>query len=171
MKTNRISLVVVSILAAIVTALFPTTAQAEPPQPASGPSEWIVPIFLPDIDAIPELNTTKWINLADLPTAGQPESTYQGFRLPHINAVYTWHKSVIKSLTSKCSIILIDYKEASADDLLALPINHIVAIGVCGPQARVVTTSVLTSDSNTALVSADLMEFVAMAKAAGYSKQ
>lgn len=167
MKTNRISLVATSMLIAIVAVLMPVTASAETSQAASKSSEWVVPIFLPDIAAIPELNTDHWLNLADLPTSGRPESAYHGFRLPHINAVYTWRKNVIESLTAKCSVILIDYKEATTAELSALPIERIVAIGICGSQVRVITTSAITPDSNPALISADLMEFVAMAKAAG----
>lgn len=171
MKLNRISLVVASMFIAIVAVLMPVNAHAEAPRSASGPSEWVVPIFLPDITAIPELYTDSWIDLADLPASGRPESDYRGFRLPHINAVYTWHKSIIESLTAKCTVILIDYKEATSADLSALPVDRIAAIAVCGPQARIVTTSALTSGSNPALISADLMEFVALAKAAGYCKK
>lgn len=171
MKLNRICLVLASTVIAIVAALMPVTAHAESRHTAAGSSEWIVPIFLPDISAIPELNTDNWLDLADLPTSDRPESAYQGFRLPHINAVYTWHKSIIESLTAKCSVILIDYKEATHADLSALPVDRIAAIGICGSQARVVTTSALTSGGNPALVSVDLLEFVALAKAAGYDKK
>lgn len=171
MKINRICLVIASMFIALVAAL-PVNALAEAPHnTTSGPSEWIVAVILPDITTIPELNTDNWLDLADLPTSDRPESDYQGFRLPHINTVYTWHKSIIESLTAKCSIILIDYKEATPAELSALPINRIVAIGICGPQARVVTTSALTSGSNPALISADLMEFVAIAKATGYCNE
>ena len=158
---------VASMLIAIVATLIPVNARAEAPQPSSEQSKWVVPIFLPEIATIPEINTDKWIDLAVLPNSDRPESDYKGFRLPHINAVYTWNKSVIESLTAKCSEILIDYKEATAAELSALSINNIVAIGIYGPQARVVTTSALTPGSNPALISADLMEFVAMAKVAG----
>ena len=170
MKLNRIFVVVSALITIIVAALMPVKAHAQVPHSASGPSEWVVPVFLPDISAIPELNTDNWLDLADLPTSDRPESTYQGFRLPHINAIYTWNKSIIELLTAKCTIILIDYKESTVADLSALPIKRIVAIGICGPQARVVTTSALASGSNPALISADLMEFVAMAKTAGYDK-
>lgn len=168
MKRNCTYLAIASIFIAIVAALIPVNACAEAPRTASGQSKWVVAVFLPDIAAIPELNTDEWLDLADLPTSDRPDNAYQGFRLPHINAVYTWHKSVIESLTAKCSVIFIDYKEATTGDLSALPIDRIVAIGICGPQARVVTTSALTSGSNPALVSADLMEFVSLAKAAGF---
>lgn len=168
MKRNRICLLVASMLIAIVATLIPFNARAEAPHNTSESSEWVVPIFLPDISAIPELNTDKWIDLADLPTSDQPESAYQGFRLPNINAIYTWHKSVIDSLTAKCSVILIDYKEATSAELTALSVNRIVAIGICGNQVRVITTSVITPGTNPTLISADLMEFVAMAKVAGH---
>ena len=171
MKTNRLCLVVASIFIIIATSIMPLNARAEIPNTASEPSEWVVPIFLPDIADIPELNTDNWIDLAELPTSDRSESSYQGFRLPHINAVYTRHKSIIESLTANCSIILIDYKEATSTDLTALPVERIVAIGICGPQARIVTTSALTSGSNPALISADLIEFVALAKASGYHKK
>lgn len=171
MKQNRIYLVLVSMFMVFVAALMPVNVRAEVPHAVLGPSEWVVPIFLPDITAIPELNTDNWIDLADLPTSDRPESDYHGFRLPHINAVYVWDKSIIESLTAKCSIILIDYKEVTSAALSALPVDRIVAIGICGPQARVITTSTLTSGSNPALISADLMEFVALAKAAGYNKK
>ncbi len=167
MKPTSISLVATSMFIAIVAVLMPVTASAESSHAAPSPSEWVVPIFLPDIAAIPELNTDHWLDLADLPTSGRPESAYHGFRLPHINAVYTWHKYVIESLTAKCSVILIDYEEATTADLSVLPIDRIVALGICGPQVRIITTSALTPDSNPALISADLMEFVAMAKTAG----
>lgn len=167
MKQNRISLIATTIFIAIMVALMPVNTHAETPHAVPKQSEWIVPVFVPDITAIPEINTDNWLDLADLPKSSLPESAYQGFRLPHINAIYTWNKSVIAKLTAKCSVILIDYKEATAADLAALPIDHIVAIGICGPQARVITTSALTSGSNPALISADLMEFVAMAKSAG----
>lgn len=167
MKLNRTSIVTACMLIAIASAVAPVNIYAEAPHSSSELLEWVVPVFLPEIAVIPEINTDKWIDLADLPTSDRPESDYNGFRLPHINAVYTWQKSVIESLIAKCSVILIDYKEATAAELSALPINHIVAIGICGPQARVVTTSALTPGSNPALISADLMEFVAMAKAAG----
>ncbi len=169
MKLNRISHIAASMFIAVVAALMPVDMRAETPHAASGSSEWVVPVFLPDISAIPELYTDNWLDLADLPASDRPESDYQGFLLPHINAVYTRHKSVIESLTAECSVILIDYKESTPADLSALPVDSIVAIGICGPQARVVTTSALTPGSNPALVSADLMEFVALAKAAGYS--
>lgn len=168
MKLKRISFVAATVFVAIVAALIPVNTRAEAPRDASEPAEWVVPVFLPDIAAIPELNTDNWIDLADLPASERPESSYQGFRLPNINAVYTWHKAIIESLTAKCSIILIDYKDATPADILALPIDHIVAIGICGPQARIITTLALASGSNPALISADLMEFVALAKAAGY---
>lgn len=151
----------------ITAAFAPINAHAESEHSSSGQSEWVVPIFLPEIAVIPEINTDNWIDLAELPTSNRPESYYRGFRLPHINAVYTQHKSVIESLTANCSVILIDYKEANASELSALPINNRVAIGICGPQARVITTSALTPDNNPALISADLMEFVSMAKSAG----
>lgn len=171
MKLSRICLVAASMFIALVASVMPVNAHAEAPRAASEPSEWIVPVFLPDIAAIPELNTDNWLDLAELSKSDRPDSAYQGFRLPNINAVYTCNKSVIESLTAKCSIILIDYKEATPADLLALPIDRIIAIGICGPQARVVTTSALTSGMNPALISADLMEFVALAKAAGYDKE
>lgn len=164
MKLNRI---LTATCFAIIAALMPVNGRAEAPHE----SKWIVPVFLPDIAVIAELNTDEWLDLADLPTSDRPESSYQGFRLPNINAIYTWYKSVIESLTAKCSVILIDYKEATAADLSILPFDCIVAIGICGSQARVVTTSALTSGSNPALVSADLMEFVAIAKEAGYDKK
>ena len=167
MKLNRILRVAACMLISITAALAPVNARAEAPQPSAEKSKWVVPVFLPEIATIPEINTDKWIDLAVLPTSDRPESDYNGFRLPHINAVYTWHKSVIESLTAKCSEILIDYEEATAAELSTLPINNIVAIAIYGPQARVVTTSALTPGSNPALISADLMEFVAMAKAAG----
>ncbi|WP_290460553.1 hypothetical protein [Bacteroides caecimuris] len=167
MKPNRTILVATCMVIVLAATLMPVNARAEILHSSSEQSEWVVPVFLPEIAVIPEINTDKWIDLADLPTSDRPESDYNGFRLPHINAIYTWHKSVIESLTAKCSIIFIDYKEASAAELSTLPINHIVAIGICDSQARVVTTSALTSDSNPALISADLMEFVSMAKAAG----
>lgn len=167
MKLNRIFLIAACMLIVITAALAHVNACAEAPQPSTEQSKWVVPIFLPEIATIPEINTDKWIDLAVLPTSDRPDSDYNGFRLPHINAVYTWNKSVIESLTAKCSEILIDYKEATAAELSALPINNIVAIGIWGPQARVVTTAALTSGSNPALISADLMEFVAMAKSAG----
>lgn len=151
----------------IAAAFTPMNAHAENKHSSSGQSEWVVPIFLPEIAVIPEIKTDKWIDLALLPTSNRPESYYSGFRLPHINAVYTQHKSIIEALTAECTVILIDYKEANASELAALPINNIVAIGICGPQARVITTSALTPDNNPALISADLMEFVSMAKSAG----
>ena len=171
MKPNRIFLVAACVFIALAATLASVDARAEAPHSSSEQSEWVVPVFLPEIAAIPEINTDRWIDLADLPTSDRPDSDYNGFRLPHINAIYTWHKSVIESLTAKCSVILIDYKEASAAELSALPIDKIVAIGICGPQARVVTTSALTSGSNPALISADLMEFVSMAKAAELIKE
>lgn len=170
MKLNRINFVVATVFISLVAVLIPVNARAEAQHGTPETSEWIVPVFLPDIAAIPELNTDKWIDLSDLPASEHPESAYHGFCLPHINAVYTWHKSIIESLTAKCSVILIDYNDATPADILALPINHIVAIGVCGPQARIITTSALTYGGNPALISADLMEFVALAKAAGYHK-
>ena len=171
MKLNRSFLFVTSIFIAIVAAIMPQQARAEISQSASEQSEWVVPIFLPDIGAVAELNTDNWIDLADLPSSDRSESSYNGFLLPHINAVYTKLKSVIESLTANCSIILIDYNEATSDELSALPVDQIAAIGICGPQARIVTTSALSSGSNPALISADLMEFVALAKASGYDKK
>ena len=165
---NRIRLFIASIFIVVVAALMPLDAHSETSTTTSEQSEWVVPIFLPDIAAIPELNTDSWIDLADLPTSDRPENSYHGFRLPHINAVYTWHKPVIEALTANCSVILIDYTEATSADLSALPVEEIVAIGICGPQARIITTSALTAGSNPALISADLMEFVALAKASGY---
>lgn len=171
MKTTILRLVAVSIFVIIMASLSPLAAYSETPQSNSEHSQWVVPIFLPDIAAVPELNTDKWIDLADLPDSDIPESSFQGFRLPHINAIYTWHKSVIESLTANCSIILIDYKEATRTELSALPVEKILAIGICGPQVRIITTSALHSGNNPALISADLMEFVALAKAAGYDKK
>lgn len=168
MKLCRICFLLASIFIAGLAVLIPAHARAEAPQAVSGTSEWVVPVFLPDIVAVAELNTDKWIDLADLPNSGLPESAYQGFRLPQINAIYTWHKSVIESLMAKCSVILIDYKEATPAEFSALRIANIVAVGICGPQARVITTSTLSSGSNPALVSADLMEFIALAKATGF---
>lgn len=168
MKQNSLCTAAFSIFAVILAFLVPLTAHSETTPISSEPSEWVVPIFLPDITVIPELNTDNWIDLAELPTSDRPESSYQGFRLPHINAVYTWHKSIIESLTADCSIILIDYNEATKTELAALPIDKIAAIGICGPQARIITTSAITSGTNPALISADLMEFVALAKASGY---
>ena len=170
MKQNRIFLVVTSMFVAFTVAFMAQNVHAESSPSNSEQSEWIVPIFLPDIASFPELNNDNWIDLADLPTSDRPESSFQGFLLPYINAVYTRHKSIIESLTANCSIILVDYKEATRDDVSALSFDQIVAIGVCGPQARIVTTSSLTPGSNPALISADLMEFVALAKAAGYDK-
>lgn len=169
MKTSRVSFVVTSIFIAIVTIFMPQNSFGETLHSSSEQSDWVVPIFLPNITTIPEFNTDKWIDLADLPSSDRPESSYQGFLLPHINAVYTRHKYTIDSLTKNCSIILIDYKQASSDELTALPVEQIVAIGICGPQARIVTTAAITSDSNPALISADLMEFVSLAKASGYN--
>lgn len=171
MKLKRICIVVALMFIAVVVALMPVNAWAEVPHASAGPSEWVVPIFLPDVAAIPELNTDNWLDLADLPASCRPESAYHGFRLPHINAIYTWHKSIIESLTAKCSVILIDYRESTPADLSALPVDHIVGIGICGPQARIITTSALASGGNPAIISADLMEFVALAKAAGYDKE
>lgn len=169
MKQNHLSLVAVFICLFIVSALRPITAHSQTSNITSEPSEWVVPIVLPDIAAIPELNSDNWIDLAELPTSDRPESSYLGFRLPNINVVYTWHKSIIESLTANCSIILIDYKEATITELSALPIEKILAVGICGPQARIVTTSALTSVKNPALISSDLMEFVALAKASVYN--
>ncbi len=168
MKPNHIHLVLASMFIALVAAFMPAYARAEAPNAASEQSKWVVPIFLTDISAIPELNTDNWLDLAVLPNSDLPESAYHGFRLPYINAVYTWHKSVIENLTAKCSVVLIDYKEATPADISARPIDSIVAIAIGGPQVRIVTTAVLASGSNPALISADLMEFVAMAKAVGY---
>ena len=152
-------------------ALMPQNAHAETSYSTSEQSEWIVPIFVPDIAEYQELNNDNWIDLADLPTSDRAESSFQGFLLPHINAIYTGHQSVIESLTANCSIIIIDYKETTKDELSALPIEKIVAIGICGPQVRIVTTSVLTAYTNPALIAANLMEFVALAKASGYDKK
>lgn len=171
MKLNRRFLAITSMFVAIMVALLPQYVHAETSNSTSEQSEWVVPIFLPDIANFPELNNDNCIDLADLPTSDRPESSFQGFILPHINAVYTRHKSIIESLTANCSIILVDYKEATSDDVSSLPVDQIVAIGICGPQARIITTSALTSGSNPALISADLMEFVALAKAAGYDKR
>lgn len=168
MLQNRIFLVAASMVVAYMVAFMPQTAHAETSYTTSEQSEWLVPIFVPDIASLSLLNNDSWIDLADLPTSDRPESSFQGFILPHINAIYTRHKSIIESLTANCSIILIDYKEATIEALSALPIEKIVAIGICGPQARIVTTSALSNDSNPALISADLMEFVALAKASGY---
>lgn len=148
MKQNRLSLIVSSMFIAIVAVLMPVNARAETPQAASEQPEWVVPVFMPYISAIPEINTDNWLDLADLPTSSLPESAYQGFRLPHINAIYTWRKSVIENLTAKCSVILIDYKEATHADIKALQIERIVAIGICGTQTRVVTTSALVPGNN-----------------------
>ena len=163
MKISRPRFVVVSFVVAALVALLPLNAHAE----SSGKSTWVVPVFLPDIAEVPELNTTEWIDLADLPASDRPESTFQGFRLPQINAVYTWHKSVIEALTAKCTHIFIDYEKATLADIAALPIDMIVAVGICAPQARIVTTAALAPGNNPALISADLMEFVATAKEKG----
>ncbi|MCH5219300.1 MAG: hypothetical protein J1F20_01930 [Muribaculaceae bacterium] len=169
MKRHHFSLVIASIFITTVAVFLPQNAQAETTPTAEQP-EWVVPIFLPDLTAVPELNNDNWIDLADLPTSDRPESSFEGFLLPQINAVYTQHKSIIESLTANCSIILIDYKTSTSDDISALSINQIIAIGICGSQARIVTTSSLTPGNNPALISADLMEFVALAKAAGYDR-
>lgn len=166
MKPNRSFHVATFALLAFIVALISQNAHAEAPRSASGPSEWIVPVFVPDIAAFPQLDNGNWIDLADLPASDRPESSFQGFLLPHINAIYTGHKSVIESLTADCSVILIDYKESERGELSALPIDRIVAVGICGPQARVVTTSALTPGSNPALVPSDLLEFVTLAKEA-----
>lgn len=171
MKPIRTILVGFIVLVSMMTSVFCLDARADVVNPEPVSSQWTVAIFLPDIAAVPELNTDNWINLADLPMSSRPDNFYQGFRLPNINAIYTWHKSVIESLTAKCETIIIDYKEATSADLSALPVDSIVAIGICGPQARVVTTSTLTPGTNPALISADLIEFVALAKAAGNDKQ
>lgn len=170
MKPNHYCRVIASILIVVIAAFLPLDAHSQNPEAAASTPEWVVPVFLPDIVAIPELYTDSWIDLADLPSSDRPESSFQGFRLPHINAIYTWHKDVIETLTANCFII-IDYKEATSKDLSALPFETIVAIGICGPQARVVTTSALTPSDNPALIATDLMEFVAMAKAARYDKK
>lgn len=171
MKTIRSNFVGFAVLVSMMISVFCLDARAEVGNPAPVSSQWTVAIFLPDIAAVPELNTDNWLNLADLPMSSRPDNSYQGFRLPNINAVYTWHKSVIETLTAKCDTIVIDYKDSTSADLSALPIDSIVAIGICGSQARVVTTSALTPGTNPALISSDLIEFVALAKAAGYDKQ
>lgn len=171
MKQSRIFAAVTSLFVVIMVAFMPQTAQAETSSTASEPSEWIVPIFVPDIASLPEVDNDNWINLADLPTSDRPENSFQGFLLPNINAIYARHKSIIESLTANCSIILIDYKECTSAELAALPLEKIAAVGICGPQARIVTTSALTTGGNPTLISTDLMEFVALAKAAGYDKQ
>lgn len=167
MKTIRSNFVGFAVLVSMIISVFCLDARAEVGNPAPVSSQWTVAIFLPDIAAGPELNTDNWLNLADLPMSSRPDNSYQGFRLPNINAIYTWHKSVIETLTAKCDTIVIDYKDATSADLSAL----LVAIGICGPQARVVTTSALIPGTNPALISAGLIEFVALAKAAGYDKQ
>lgn len=170
MKLNRRLIVVVFMLVAFMVTFMSQNAHAQTSGSRAEKTEWIVPVFVPDIASLPEVNNDSWIDLADLPASDRPESSYQGFLLPHINAIYTRHKSIIESLTSNCSIILIDYTESTNDELLALPIEKIVAVGICGPQVRIVTTSVLTTDTNPALIATDLMEFVALAKATGYDK-
>ncbi|MCH5345571.1 MAG: hypothetical protein J1E63_00595 [Muribaculaceae bacterium] len=169
MKQNRIFLIVASVAIAFIVAFMPQNAYAETSS-TSEQLEWVVPIFLPDIASFPELNNENWIDLAELPTSDRPESSFQGFLLPHINAVYARHKSIIESLTADCSIILVDYKEATKDDVTSLSFDQIVAIAICGPQVRIATTSALIPGNNPALISADLMEFVALAKEAGYNK-
>lgn len=171
MKQNRIFLVVASMFIAFMVAFMPQSAHAETSYSTSEQSEWVVPIFLPDIASFPELNNDNWIDLAELPSSDRPESSFQGFLLPRINCVYTRHKSIIESLIANCSIILVDYKDATRDYVSSLSFYQIVAIGICGTQARIVTTSALTTNNNPALVSADLMEFVALAKASRYDKQ
>lgn len=166
MRVNGFLLVAASVVFSVMVLLVPQRVYAESSQSASGPSVWVVPVFLPDIAAIPELNSDKWIDLADLAASDRPESSYEGFRLPRINAVYTWHKSVIEGLIANCSVILIDYREATVADVSALRVDGVIAVGVCGPQARIVTKAALEAGGNPALVSADLMEFVAMAKGA-----
>lgn len=168
MKHNRRYLVASYMLFVIMFALMSHNAHAETSHSNSEQPHWVVPIFLPDIASFPELNNDNWIDLAELPYSDRPENSFQGFLLPHINAVYTWHKSIIESLIANCSIIHIDYKEATNDDVSSLPVDQIIAVGICGPQARIVTTAALASGSNPALISADLMEFVALAKATGY---
>ena len=169
MKQNRFFLVVASVAIAFMVVFMPQNAYAETSS-SSEQSEWVVPIFVPDIASFPELNNESWIDLAELPTSDRPESSFQGFLLPHINAVYARHKSIIESLTADCSIILIDYKEATRDVVSSLSFDQIVAIAICGPQARIVTTSALIPGNNPALISTDLMEFVALAKEVGYDK-
>lgn len=164
-------LIVTSLFAAFIIALIPQSAYAANSPSASRQSEWIVPVFVPDITSLPELNNDNWIDLADLPSSDRPESSFQGFLLPNINAIYTGDKSVIESLTANCSTILVDYREATSDELSELPIEKIVAIGICGPQARIVTTAAFATTGNPTLIAADLMEFVALAKAYGYDKK
>lgn len=167
MKIYCRRVVFVSLVVAVMATLLPLNAKAESSGNESGLSTWVVPVFLPDIAEVPELYMADWIDLADLPASDRPESAFQGFRLPQINAVYTWHKSVIESLTTNCTTIFIDYEEATYADIVTLPIDRIVAVGICGPQARIVTTAALAPGSNPALIPADLMEFVAKAKASG----
>ena len=87
MKPNRTILVATCMVIVLAATLMPVNARAEILHSSSEQSEWVVPVFLPEIAVIPEINTDKWIDLADLPTSDRPESDYNGFRLPHINAI------------------------------------------------------------------------------------
>lgn len=157
----------IRVVFAMLLTVFCFKAQAGELQSEPDSAQWIVAVFLPDIEAVPELNNDNWINLADLPFSEQPDSYYQGFKLPNINTVYTWRKSVIDSLATGCTTVFIDYEESTVSGLSELPVDKIVAIGICGSQARIVTTAALSTGSNPACISADLMEFVSLAKSAG----